>query len=184
MAQTNKTENALLGLLTLEPMSGYDMKAFIVRSIGFFWQESYGQIYPALKRLLKNQYVTRKVSGKKGRPDRHVYSITAKGRKRLATWLESETEPERVRHELLLKLFFGPETTPAIYEKQIQALLQRQAARLKAFERVEEGILQEYKSSPHYPYWYSTLRFGVHVTKARAAWCRETLSMLKTIDKK
>ncbi|UCB53625.1 MAG: PadR family transcriptional regulator, partial [Candidatus Zixiibacteriota bacterium] len=48
MPRANKTEFAVLGLLSLSPMSGYDMKAFISQSIGYFWQESYGQLYPAL----------------------------------------------------------------------------------------------------------------------------------------
>ena len=45
------TPNALLGLLSLGPMSGYDIRQLIPRSIGYFWNESYGQIYPGLKRL-------------------------------------------------------------------------------------------------------------------------------------
>ena len=40
MAKTNKTELALLGMLNLEPMSGYDLRHEIEESIGYFWQES------------------------------------------------------------------------------------------------------------------------------------------------
>jgi PadR family transcriptional regulator AphA len=32
-------------------MSGYDIRKTVQESIRFFWSESYGQIYPALKRL-------------------------------------------------------------------------------------------------------------------------------------
>ena len=41
----------LLGLLTIEPMSGYDLGQTIRASVGHFWNESYGQIYPNLKKL-------------------------------------------------------------------------------------------------------------------------------------
>lgn len=184
MARSNKTEYALLGLLSLEPMSGYDMKSFIAQSIGFFWQESYGQIYPALKRLHAQKLVTRKVSGKAGRPDRHIYSLTAAGRKKLREWVGAKTEPERLRHELLLKLFFGPVVTPEIHKEQIEALLKHQLGRLEQFRQVEKGILKEYDDDDYYPYWYSTLRFGVLVTQARVDWCRETLARLKKIEKK
>jgi DNA-binding PadR family transcriptional regulator len=165
-------------------MSGYDMKDFIVQSIGFFWQESYGQIYPALKRLYSEKLVTRKVSGNEGRPDRHVYSITAAGRKKLRVWMGAHTEPERLRHELLLKLFFGPVVPPGIHKQQIEALLEHQIGRLEQFKQVEKGVLKEYENDASYPYWYSTLRFGVLVTQARVKWCRETLARLKTIEDK
>jgi DNA-binding PadR family transcriptional regulator len=38
-------------MLSLRPMSGYDIRKTVQESIRFFWSESYGQIYPALKRL-------------------------------------------------------------------------------------------------------------------------------------
>ena len=42
---------AVLGLLGLRPMSGYDIKRAVDRTIRHFWAASYGQIYPELKRL-------------------------------------------------------------------------------------------------------------------------------------
>lgn len=184
MARTSKTEYAILGLLSLDSMSGYDMKAFIEQSIGFFWQESYGQIYPALRQLLEKDLVSREIHGKPGRPDRHVYTITPAGRERLVEWMESETAPERVRHELLLKLFFGPEAAPEIHEQQIEALMDQQLGRLEQFAQVEKGILREWEGSRYHPYWRATLRYGVHVTRARVKWCRETLKHLKEIEEK
>ena len=79
MPRESKTDYALLGLLSLMPMSGYDMKAFISTSIGFFWHESYGQIYPALRRLHENGLVEREVEAQNGKPDRHLYTVTEAG---------------------------------------------------------------------------------------------------------
>src|ERR1700761_1644592 len=81
------TPNALLGLLSLGPMSGYDIRQLIPQSIGHFWSESYGQIYPALKALTTEGLVTKKTERKKGRPDRNIYSLTEAGRKQLTEWL-------------------------------------------------------------------------------------------------
>ena len=64
------TPNALLGLLSLGPMSGYDIRQLIPQSIGHFWSESYGQIYPGLKRLAAAGLVEKKTERKKGSPDR------------------------------------------------------------------------------------------------------------------
>ena len=50
----------LLGLLTIAPMSGYDLGQLIQDSIHYFWRESYGQIYPSLKQLSAEGFVTGK----------------------------------------------------------------------------------------------------------------------------
>jgi DNA-binding PadR family transcriptional regulator len=184
MPRKSKTEYAILGLLSLRPMSGYDMKSFIGQSLGFFWQESYGQIYPTLKRLAEAGLVSSEVQTQAGRPDRHVYSITSEGIAHLSRWMEADTEPETVRHELLLKLFFGPITEPAVHRRQVETLLESQRQRLEQFDAVQNGFLAQFEGQPHFEYWLSTLRFGVHVTRARIAWCEETLGRIDAIQAK
>ena len=49
--RANTSRHAILGVLGFCPMSGYDVKKLIERSIAHFWNESYGQIYPILNRL-------------------------------------------------------------------------------------------------------------------------------------
>lgn len=183
MSRRSRTEYAILGLLSLKPMSGYDMKAFISTSIGFFWQESYGQLYPTLRRLLDAELVSRQVEDGNGRPDRHLYSLTDAGREHLRDWMAADTEPERVRLELLLKLFFGPVTTPDIHRDQVEALLEQQLDRLRQFDVARDESLAEWEGTPYHPYFLSTLQYGVHVTRARVAWCRETLERLDAIDR-
>jgi len=179
MPRTNKTEFAVLGLLSLEPMSGYDMKAFISQTIGYFWQESYGQIYPALRKLLGQGFITRRVKAQKGRPDRHVYRLTQKGRRRLNEWLTSETEPAPLRIELLLKLFFGGATSLPDQMRHIESLLRQQKERLKTYRHVVKNVLNPHRDEPLFPYWQATLRYGMHITRARVRWCLETLETLR-----
>ena len=56
-----KSKYAILGMLSIEPMSGYDIKKEIEESISNFWTESYGQIYPVLKSLVAEKLVTKTV---------------------------------------------------------------------------------------------------------------------------
>ncbi|MGA9048227.1 MAG: PadR family transcriptional regulator, partial [Dehalococcoidia bacterium] len=46
MPKINKTKYAILGLLSLKPASGYDLKKTVDWNIGFFWNENFGHIYP------------------------------------------------------------------------------------------------------------------------------------------
>ena len=44
-------KHALLGLLTHQPMTGYELKQFFDSSIQHFWNAELSQIYPTLKSL-------------------------------------------------------------------------------------------------------------------------------------
>ena len=64
--RSSSGSEVLLGLLTIEPMSGYDLGQIIRTSVGHFWRESYGQIYPNLKSLAAEGLVTAKTETAKG----------------------------------------------------------------------------------------------------------------------
>src|SRR5271157_2428033 len=105
--RSSSSMEVLLGLLTIEPMSGYDLGLNIRASVGHIWNESYGQIYPNLKKMAADGLVIAKPERQKGKPDRTIYSITKKGHDRLTHWLAVPPQPEIPRNEFLLKLFFG-----------------------------------------------------------------------------
>jgi len=47
-------ELAILGLLTDQPLHGYELKKRLGESLGVLWGVSYGSLYPALRRLEKS----------------------------------------------------------------------------------------------------------------------------------
>ena len=59
MSRQSKTELAVLGALSVQPMSGYAVRAAITETLGHFWSESFGQIYPTLARLESDALVVR-----------------------------------------------------------------------------------------------------------------------------
>jgi DNA-binding PadR family transcriptional regulator len=97
---------AVLGLLGLRPMSGYDIKRAVDRTIRHFWAASYGQIYPELKRLEEAGWIAGQDAGRGGR-SRRVYRITARGRRALKDWLHGRETRIELRDESLLRLFFA-----------------------------------------------------------------------------
>ncbi|MBL0339243.1 MAG: PadR family transcriptional regulator [Rhodospirillaceae bacterium] len=107
MKRINKTRYALLGMLSHQPMSGYDIKKALHMSTQYFWQESDGQIYPILAELLKEKCITSLAIESQGSRTRKVYQISSKGLEELKDWLVQEVVPTIPRNELLLKLFFG-----------------------------------------------------------------------------
>ncbi len=172
---------ALLGLLTVEPMSGYDLRQTIQTSIGHFWSESFGQIYPNLKALAAEGLVTAKTERQKGKPDRQVYSITRKGRDRLGAWLAVAPQPGIARNELLLKIFFGVQASPEILIGYVEREAECSRRLLGLLEQVEREIMSQSQQYPDAPYWRMTARFGQLEMEARARWAEETLAELKRL---
>jgi DNA-binding PadR family transcriptional regulator len=180
--RSSSSSEVLLGLLTIEPMSGYDLGQVIRTSVGHFWRESYGQIYPNLKRLAAEGLVTAKTERQKGKPDRRVYSITNKGREQLVKWLAVEPQPEIPRNELLLKLFFGAQVSPEIPISNLERMVEEERALLKQFRQAEQEIAGN-RQYPDAPYWRMTARFGLLELQAHLRWAQETLAELKKLGK-
>jgi DNA-binding PadR family transcriptional regulator len=177
------TPNALLGLLSLRPMSGYDIRQLIPQSIGHFWSESYGQIYPGLRRLTTAGLVSKKTERKKGSPDRHVYSLTAEGRDQLRGWLKLPAAEEVPRNELLLKLFFGAQVSPSVSREHVQAYLEASRRALQLYRTIAMRLRKEEAHDPQLPFWLMTLSMGRHHSVAMVKWCRETLVVLEGMER-
>jgi PadR family transcriptional regulator AphA len=177
------TEYAVLGMLALGPGSGYDLKKRIEGSVAHFWRESYGQIYPILSRLAGQGLVDRRLEHQKGKPDRHVYSITGKGLERLGGWLGEPAPEERFRSELLLKLFFGRRRPVGENIRQVERFRQRQQALRRGYAETERAIRRERRAHLDMPYWLMTLRFGQYRANALLRWSEETLETLARLGR-
>jgi PadR family transcriptional regulator, regulatory protein AphA len=178
-----KSKYAVLGMLSIEPMSGYDIKKLIEESISNFWTESYGQIYPVLKSLVAEKLVTKTVQKGVGKPDRHVYGLTAAGRKELRAWLAEGAAPKAERNEFLLKLFFGEEVEVSVNIRHVEQFREHQRGLFEKYKAIEQEIKTLYSGDPNLPYWLMTVRYGQHVRQALLDWCDETLAKLNKMAK-
>jgi len=165
------------------PLSGYDIRKISAISISHFWKEDYGHIYPTLKLLVDEGLATKaeEPSGA-GKPGRHVYSITPKGRQALIAWLAEAPNPPNLRVELLLKVFFGARAK----KEDIAAMLEAQeAACLSARDELigtEKHLLGEVEAGGEKGrmarFQLMTLHYGKRYYESLGAWCRETLEEL------
>jgi DNA-binding PadR family transcriptional regulator len=178
-SRTNRSAYVVLGLLADGPLSGYDIKRAIDDVTSHFWRESYGQIYPVLAQLMRQRLVTRKRAGRGARP-RFEYTLTAAGRAALRAWLLESPEPESVRHELLLKLFFGKAAPASVLASHIRAF----RARNQAFHAtLVDGCRELEAESGSSQHLRLTMLNGVYVTEARVRWADEALAELERMPK-
>jgi DNA-binding PadR family transcriptional regulator len=178
----SKTRYAVLGILSYGPMSGYDIKKFYEQNVAGFWSESYGQIYPILKRLTTEGLTTRSVHKQEGKPDRHIYALTDRGRKELHQWLVEPTGRHIGRHEILLKLMFGQQIPVADNIRQIERFLDRQKGELEEIEVLKKRFEQEEVDDPNMPFWQLAFSYGEHVNRAYIRWAEEAIASLYKMD--
>ena len=163
--ELSPTAYVILGMLSGEARSGYEIKALVDESVRFFWSASYGQIYPELKRLSEAGLVEG-ADAPRGARKRTVYAITADGEAELLDWLRRPPETTEMREEGLLKLFFSG-VLPA--EEAVETLRAMRAHRLELVRRLRD--LEPQTEAKPDPFPLIILRGGLEYNEWFAEWC-------------
>jgi DNA-binding PadR family transcriptional regulator len=176
-----QTTYVILGILAIhDNQSGYEIRKTIQQTVGFFWGESFGQIYPTLKKLLADGLITPSKSGAAPKQRRQEYSITAAGLACLQEWLAVPYRDDPPRDEFLLKLFFGQEVTPAVSIEHIHRFQQKHRRMLDTLLEVESMARAYNSDNPGFPFWMLTLTFGVAQLRSALEWSDSALAMLNS----
>ena len=178
MASEKKMDCVILGLLSHESLTGYEIKKRMDTTLKYFWGASYGSIYPTLNKLEQDELVSKYETKENGR-NKIIYTITESGRDNLKQWLKVPMVKDEIRYETLLKLFFGSEIGPVetvahidIFENKVKAelpMLNTMVTNLENIKDTEEAHL----------YYLLTAKFGVKVYEAYLEWCKEAKQILQ-----
>ncbi|MBH0330809.1 transcriptional regulator [Brevibacillus brevis] len=101
----------ILGFLSYGEMSGYDIKQAFTNSVGFFYDASFGAIYPALRKLEEEGFVTKQEIIQSGKPNKILYRITEAGKQSFRQEIQTPILPPVLRSDMLVKIFFGKSRT-------------------------------------------------------------------------
>ena len=184
MAKENKSKYALLGILSMCPGSGYDIKKFMEQSTSNFWSESYGQIYPILKQLVEAGLATSHTEKQEGRPERYIYTLTDKGLEELRRWLTEPIEHAVERNELLLKLLFGRQNSITDNIEHVRQFRTLQEQLLQKYRDIEVYLKANCADESEQIYSLITLRYGILRCQALLIWCEETIDKLHIFAEK
>ncbi|MBM6623157.1 PadR family transcriptional regulator [Micrococcaceae bacterium RIT802] len=97
----------ILGLLSLSPMTGYDLKKHFDSSINHFWNADKAQIYRTLAQLVTDGLATVRTVPQENYPARQEHHITAAGRTALQDWLTGALDRQPAREPFLGRIFFS-----------------------------------------------------------------------------
>ncbi len=172
---------AIMTALLEDELSGYDLARSFDISLGFFWQASHQQIYRELRNLSDRTWVSHRAEQQKGRPERHLYSLTPKGRAALDEWvLENDRmRLQETKDEFYIKLYnLSPDSIDYLADR-LAARRSAMMERLYLYERIRR---RHYDNPSKLPLRrkgvYLALLGGIMQGKQYLAWCDEALAML------
>ncbi|XWX05212.1 PadR family transcriptional regulator [Aggregatilineales bacterium SYSU G02658] len=163
--------HAILGLLTITPMTGYELKTQAFdNTIKYFWQADQAQIYRTLSAMAEQGWVESTLEIQEDRPNRKVYHITEAGLEELRRWLHTEQPLPVHRDPFLVQMFFAGQLDSATVLNHI--------ARQRA---AHQALLEQYKQLPVPPlndpdldhsrlFWRLTLEMGITTEKTYLDW--------------
>jgi DNA-binding PadR family transcriptional regulator len=179
MPRTRQTELALLGALSVMPMTGYALRGAIRDVLGHFWSESFGQIYPTLADLTERGLVRRESAARTGAS---TFVLTDSGRAHLRELLAEPPQMAPPRNGLMLRLFFGRQLgVPACRALLLEARADAEA-RQAMFETLRREVTTDEEVAEDRPYWLLTISAGIHTAQAALAWAEESLATLDSFE--
>jgi DNA-binding PadR family transcriptional regulator len=177
--RSSQTQTAVLGGLSVEPMTGYALREAIRDVLGHFWSESFGQIYPALAELERNGDVRRLDAARTGAS---TFAITPAGLARLKELLARPVQHVPPRNGLMLRLFFGRHLGPQACRSLVLQARAEAESSLRQYEAIFQDVMREDDRAGDRPYWLLTISAGQHAARAAMAWADEALAVLDQLD--
>ncbi len=182
MAAKKKIDMVILGLLSHEDLTGYDIKKRIDGAVSFFWKGSFGNIYPALKEMESNGLIEKSDTSIGGR-ERITYHIAKRGKEQLNKWLNEEQASNELRYETLLKLFFGGAQEPETSLRNIEMFEEKIKRDLMTLRGYSDILGKNLDNGDHL-YYYLTVTFGIDTYEAYLKWCNKAKRIIKQNSKK
>jgi PadR family transcriptional regulator AphA len=124
---------AILGFLSWDSLSGYDLKKLFEETPAFHWSGNNNQIYKALVELHEQGLVELRVEQQADYPPRKLYSITTKGRAELRGWVLATPELPQVRNSFLVQLAWADQLEPAELDGLLAAYEEEMSVQLLMF---------------------------------------------------
>ena len=125
---------ALLALLRVGPLSGYDLQKQFSLSVGHVWHAPDSQIYPELRKMEAEGLIEGEEQARGQRGTRRVYHVTAAGVGAFAACIRTPLVYARVRDPAHLKAAYLENATPAAARAFFRAHIEQWEAELAQWE--------------------------------------------------
>ena len=173
MASAVSIRHFILGLLTREPMSGYDIKRFLKSLSWLIDSPSFGSIYPTLRTLWEGGLVTVEVAPRRGKPPRKIYTITEAGRQALREWVDQPVAPDASLKTFVVRLILASNFSHTGLIAHLQQRRSQVAAHRATMGEIARALDETLDSGQRLAFGY-----GLVLATAELAWLDSTLEQI------
>lgn len=177
--------HSILGFLSYESMTGYDLAKAFGSSVRFFWYAQTSHIYLELNKLEKKEYVTCEVIVQTDKPSKKLYSITPRGKEAFLDWLSEENDEfsKGNKNAFLMKIFFSGCRPPEECIHMLLHFIDDCSQYLEEMKHIPEsishysGMVEPY----HKLYWELSADFGYSYIHMCMDWARKSIKKLEEL---
>lgn len=157
--------HSVLGLLVIQPSTGYELAQRFDRTLRNAWHASHSQIYPELAKLQDEGMV--EVVGEGARRSR-TYGATERGREELVRWMTEEEPVRTQRNETAVRWFLLALVPPEERRAPLEREIAHTSAELAGLEEIEAGMSADQPFRP-------TVELALRMNTVMLEWLREQL---------
>ena len=171
-------ELAILGLLSQQSLSGYDLRKIFASSPMGHYSNSPGAIYPALRRLERRGLVIGREDRVRSMRPRRLFRTTRSGDESLLEWTSRSVTRDDVAlrmNELALRFAFMEVAGAQVARRFLSSL----ADEIDAHVEHLELTLSEMEGSAA-SHGRLALQMGIDTYRAQGAWARGALEVLES----
>ncbi|HEY4096434.1 MAG TPA: PadR family transcriptional regulator [Baekduia sp.] len=164
--------HAVLGLLAMEPATGYELTRKFDVSLSNAWHASHSQIYPELAKLESEGMVEVVATGAR---NSRTWALTPVGREELRRWMVDVAPSRATRDESAIRIFIAPRLLePADARIALQRDLDYAVAHREILEEIDERQRAAGGTAPFAP----AVDLGLRVNQVMQEWLRDQLAAL------
>ena len=177
--------HGLLGLIKYRPMTGYELTKEFNESLAYFWHATSQQIYKELDTMEKSGWLVSKRVMQSEKPNKRVYSITAKGKEALLGWVSTPEEGVKKfmqgKNPFLMRLAFAGEASDELALGMLRAFKNEYLSFAQSLGDIENIIAAEEAvlGKKVMKYWKLVALHGEIIRKARLEWVEKAIEILE-----
>jgi PadR family transcriptional regulator, regulatory protein AphA len=173
---------AILGYLSWQPYSGYDLKKIFEDSAVFHWSGNNNQIYKALVELHEQGMVTLEVQQQADHPPRKIYTITESGRAELRQWLLTAPELPQIRNTFLVQLAWADQLPAGELDDLLNGYEEEvRLHRLMLDEQRKRGKAAPQRTAREILLWNAILQNRILLYDSELRWVSQLRDELKAL---
>lgn len=173
-------KHAILGFLSLQPMSGYDLKTKMFDgSVSHFWPANQAQVYRTLEQLETEGCVVAQWEMQTERPNRKEYEITEAGLVELRRWLAELRPLPKERFHFLVQLYFARHLSKDEVLAFLRDQREQHMEKLTAYQQVEMPAVDDPIMEEQLFFGQFTLDFGLRYEQMLIAWLDDVISQIE-----